>query len=278
MDGRPGRRAARVAPRPVWSLPPAWRLLLGGWALILSLAWPIVVARELAFDWHTLGDEAAINSWAMLTAARVVAWALYVVQTQLLACCGSTGCGAGSPAEPWRRRRPFHALWVGVTVASAVAIYQGAMDLRFLSTTFWANERRAAGTLLDANGYGMLAALAAPVAAWWLRARPAAALAVFAVNAVGLWMSGSRTALRRARRRAQLASRAGARVLAETPGVGARRGVATALVAGAAARGRARDGGRRGRARCGASPRCRSRARASRICGAAAATARSPCR
>jgi hypothetical protein len=91
--------------------------------------------------------------------------------------------------------RPFHALWIGVTVASLVAVYQGWVDLTFLSTAFWANERRAAGTLLDANGYGMLAALAAPVAAWWLRSRPPLALAVFAVNGIGLWMSGSRTAL-----------------------------------------------------------------------------------
>jgi hypothetical protein len=74
----------RTGVRARWSLPPLWRLLLGGWALVLTLAWPIVVARELGFNWHTLRDDAAINSWAMLTAARVVAWVLYVTQTQLL--------------------------------------------------------------------------------------------------------------------------------------------------------------------------------------------------
>jgi len=76
-----------------------------------------------------------------------------------------------------------------------VAIYQGWIDLTFLSTAFWANERRATGTLLDANGYGMLAALAAPVACFWLRGRLPLALTVLAVNGIGLWMSGSRTAL-----------------------------------------------------------------------------------
>ena len=45
-----------------WSLPPLWRLLLGGWALVLTLAWPVVVARELGFEWSTLRDDAAINS------------------------------------------------------------------------------------------------------------------------------------------------------------------------------------------------------------------------
>jgi len=221
----------RVAPRTVWTLPPAWRALLGAWALILSLAWPIVVARELAFDWRTLGDEAAVNSWALLSAARVVAWSLYVVQTQLLALLWFDWLwGRFAPAEP-SPPRPFHALWIGVTVASAVAVYQGAVDLRFLSTDFWANERRAAATLLDANGYGMLAALAAPVAAWCLRARLPLALAVLAVNGIGLWVSGSRTAL--------VCATAGALGLAAGLAFGGRRPVwrasrvATGLVAGA---------------------------------------------
>lgn len=177
-----------------WSLPPLWRLLLGGWALILTLAWPIVVARELGFEWRTLRDDAAVNSWAMLTAARVVAWTLYVVQTQLLGLLWFDWLWGRFTRETPALPRAFHALWFGVTLASAVAVYQGAVDLTFLSTAFWAAEKRAAGTLLDANGYGMLAALAAPVAAWLLRARLPAMLAVCIVNGIGLWMSGSRTA------------------------------------------------------------------------------------
>jgi hypothetical protein len=177
-----------------WSLPPLWRLLLGAWVLVLTLAWPIVMARELGFQWQTLRDDAAVNSWAMLTAARVVAWSLYVVQTQLLGLLWFDWLWSRFAPEAPAPPRAFQALWVGVTVASVVAVYQGWFDLTFLSTTFWANERRAAGTLLDANGYGMLAALAAPVAAWLLRRRLALALAVCAVNGVGLWMSGSRTA------------------------------------------------------------------------------------
>ena len=178
-----------------WSLPPLWRLLLGGWALILTLAWPIVVARELGFEWQTLRDDSAVNSWAMLTAARVVAWTLFVVQTQLLGLLWFDWLWGRFARETPALPRAFHALWIGVTLASAVAVYQGAFDLTFLSTAFWAAEKRAAGTLLDANGYGMLAALAGPVAAWLLRSRVPALLAVCAVNGIGLWMSGSRTAL-----------------------------------------------------------------------------------
>jgi len=181
-----------------WNLPPLWRLLLGAWALVLTLTWPLVVARELNFDWRTFTEPGAINSWAMLTAGQVVAWVLYVVQVQLLGLlwfdwiAGEFARDAGG-----RGRVAFHALWVGASLASVVALYQGFVDLSFLSTPFWVLERRATGTLLDANGYGALAALAAPVAAMWLsaRGRPRTAVAVFAVNAIGLWMSGSRTAL-----------------------------------------------------------------------------------
>jgi hypothetical protein len=183
----------RGGARRSWSLPPLWRLLLGGWALALTLAWPIVAARELGFHWQTLRDDAAVNSWALLTAARVVAWSLHVVLTQLLALLWFDWLW-GRFAREATVPRAVHALWIGVSVASVAALYQGGVDLTFLSTAFWANERRAAGTLLDANGYGMLAALAAPVAAWWLRSRPPLALTAFGVNAIGLWMSGSRTA------------------------------------------------------------------------------------
>ncbi len=181
-----------------WNLPPLWRLLLGAWALILALAWPLVMARELAFDWRTLTDSGAINSWSMLTAGQVVAWVLYVVQTQLLGLLWFDWIRGQFPRDDaGGARLAFHALWVGASLASVVALYQGFVDLSFLSTAFWAEERRATGTLLDANGYGTLAALAAPVAAMWLSARGRAftAIAVFALNVVGLWMSGSRTAL-----------------------------------------------------------------------------------
>jgi hypothetical protein len=185
----------RSAPRTRWSLPPLWRLLLGGGVLVLTLAWPLVAARELNFHWHTFREDSAVNSWAMLTAAQVLVWSLYVVQCQLLGVLFFDWLWGRFARESSTLPRAVHALWVGATVAGVVAVYQGWIDLTFLSTPFWANERRAAGTLLDANGYGMLAALAAPTAAWCLRGRLPLAIAVFAVNGVGLWMSGSRTAL-----------------------------------------------------------------------------------
>src|SRR5262245_6476896 len=57
-----------------WRLPARWRVFAGGWALIVSLAWPVLFARETGFDLRVLSDEGAINSWAQLTAPQVVAW------------------------------------------------------------------------------------------------------------------------------------------------------------------------------------------------------------
>ena len=63
----------------------------------------------------------------------------------------------------------------------------------------WPGLRRAAGTLLDANAYGTIAAFAGPLAfvsiphLRWRHTRSAQAAAL-AINWAGAWMSGSRTA------------------------------------------------------------------------------------
>jgi hypothetical protein len=183
-----------------WNLPAVWRVLLGGWALTLSLAWPIVVAREIGFDLRVFGDTATINSWAGMSAAEVSGWVMYVVLVQLTGLLWldaimprlRTWSGRGLPAIA-------HGLWIGATVSSLVALYQGTVDLEFLSSAVWASLGRATGLMLDANAYGMLAALAAPLAAvaacslqprlrWY-------GAAAFVINWGGVWMSGSRTAL-----------------------------------------------------------------------------------
>ncbi len=85
-------------------------------------------------------------------------------------------------------------------MASLVALYQGAVDLSFLNTANWIAQRRATGTLLDANAYGMCAVLAGPMAFVAMRATrlkqgTTIATLILIVNVIGMWMSGSRTAL-----------------------------------------------------------------------------------
>jgi hypothetical protein len=185
----------RITPWSRWMMPFPWNALIGGWALALSLGWPVLVAREIGFRLSGFQDAGAINSWSMMSAPQAAMWILYVVITQLL----------GALWFEWAREARGHPLklmdplWIGVTVASVVAVVQGTIDLGFLSTDFWEAERRATGTMLDANAYGLCAALAAPVAFLGMRRlaphAPAAAAAVFAINMAGMWLSGSRTTL-----------------------------------------------------------------------------------
>jgi hypothetical protein len=180
-----------------WTMPFPWNVLIGGWTLVLSLSWPVLVAREVGFRLSGFQDAGAINSWSLMPAPQAAVWILYVVLAQLI----------GAQWFEWAREKTaqvrspilLNGLWAGTTVASVVAVLQGTIDLRLLSTEFWALNQRATGTMLDANAYGVCAALAAPIGVLAMRSlaphRPAAAIGVFAVNFAGMWLSGSRTAL-----------------------------------------------------------------------------------
>jgi hypothetical protein len=182
-----------------WGLPSRWRLLLGGWALTLSLAWPVLVARELAFDPRVMQDMGAINSWARMAAPQVVAWIGYVVVAQLIGLLWLEWLVVRFARSPMRLPRAAHALWIGTTVASLVAIYQGIVNIQFLNPSLWVAMRRASSSMLDGNAFGTAAAFAAPIAVaavWHRRSSSAsiAALLLMAINLAGLWVSGSRTA------------------------------------------------------------------------------------
>ena len=180
-----------------WTMPFPWNVLIGGWTLALSLSWPVLVAREIGFRMSGFHDTGAINSWSLMSAPQAAVWILYTVLAQLI----------GALWFEWAREKAgqlkspilLNGLWAGATVASVVAVLQGTVNLGLLNTDFWASLRRATGTMLDANSYGVCAALAAPIGFLGMRAlaprAPAAAVAVFAINFAGMWLSGSRTAL-----------------------------------------------------------------------------------
>ena len=183
-----------------WELPASWRVLLGGWALALSLAWPVLVGREVGFDLQRFADVSNATSWAGMSAPLVTGWMMHVVLLQLVGLLWLEWILRRASAAP-EGKLPLavHGLWIGATVSSVVAVYQGTVDLTFLSSVEWAARGRATGLMLDANSFGTVAALAGPLAVVAVRSRPwrhgaAAAAAVFAVNWAGVWMSGSRTA------------------------------------------------------------------------------------
>jgi O-antigen ligase len=194
----------RVSPWSAWSasVPPLWRVLVAGSGLTLALSWPAIVGREIGFVWSGFHDIGAINSWAMLSAPQAASWVQSVALTQLLAWLWfdwlvgqrTSTPGAVAPGYAWC----LGAWCLGVTVASVAALYQGMVDMSFANLQSWAVLRRATGTMLDGNAYGMAAAIAGPIGYVWLRTRPTswppAAPAVLLVNLLGLWMSGSRTA------------------------------------------------------------------------------------
>jgi hypothetical protein len=187
----------RVAAWSHWSLDPWTRLCAGGWVVTLVLGVPVLAARELAFDPRLMFDFGAVNSWTGWTAAHVVAWMGFVAWGHLLGVIWLDWATVRFASFSARPARILHPFWIATTIASLVAIFQGVVDLSFLNPPFWAERLRASGTLLDANAYGVCAALAALTAVvtshggGWTRW---AALAV-AVNLAGLGMSGSRTGL-----------------------------------------------------------------------------------
>ncbi len=203
-----------LTPRNRWELPRPWRIPLGVWALTLSLAWPVLIVREAGLRLGALRDTGALDSWAYLNTPQVESWILHVVLTQLVALLWLEGLYVGAgflarrslgevgsrPPKPNAPPQAVHGIWIGASIASLVAIYQGTVNMAFLSGGIWPGLRRAAGTLLDANAYGSVAALAGPIAFVsipYLRFRHArvAQAAVLALNWAGAWMSGSRTAM-----------------------------------------------------------------------------------
>jgi hypothetical protein len=185
-----------------WQLPRSWRFPIVAWALTLSFGWPVMIVREAGLRLGTLRDTGTLDSWALLTTPQVESWILYVAITQLAGILWVDWLfGSGTLSDPESRiPNPVHGLWIGATLASIVAIAQGTISMSFLNIEPWIGLRRATGTMLDANGYGAVAAVAGPLAFVSLRqlgSRHVRALRApaLAINWAGAWMSGSRTAL-----------------------------------------------------------------------------------
>src|SRR4029453_16055095 len=163
-------------PRNGWGLPSSGRFPIVAWALTLSLGWPVMIVREAGLRLGTLRDTGTLDSWALLTTPQVESWILYVAITQLagilwLDWLFGPGFGIRPSASSGRPEtlegripNPVHGLWIGVTFASIVAIIQGTIAMSFLNVEPWIGLRRAAGTMLDANAYGAVAAVAGPLA------------------------------------------------------------------------------------------------------------------
>ena len=191
-----GRRAWQ------WSLPRPWQLPLVAGALVVSVTWPIVALREVAFRPWMLFENAA-NTSVGISPWDVLSWSVY------LALGFNVGVLWFDALFRWYGEaadRKAFSRQVLLPMASAAALacvvgtYQGLVDLNFLNGHLWPHMRRASGTFMDANVFGTIAALWAPafaLAALWQLGRwsPAIAGSGLALSFLGVWTSGSRTAL-----------------------------------------------------------------------------------
>ena len=188
-----------------WRIPPPWRFALIGWALVLAVSWPLAVLRELDFSLALLDDYGWLNPGVPMPPPTVALWIVHVVVVQLVGILWFDWlCGAYTSERRQRFERQILLPMGGaVLVACLVGVYQGLVDVHWLSGGPWPELGRATGTLGDANVFGMVAALWAPMflaggvavvprlgtrTAMWLGGIGL----LIACGAV--WMSGSRTA------------------------------------------------------------------------------------
>jgi hypothetical protein len=183
-----------------WALPMRWRMPLALWALTVALAWPAIALREVDFSMMTLDvPRLSVTGPPGVPPRLAIAWTLNV--TLVL--------GVGILWFDWLyatfdgAERRFRNVIIGALAASwvmsaLVAVYQLFVDVTFLNSGQFGFLQRGSGMMMDANPYGVIAALGIPaVAATALVTRrfgrgAAAGLAVLAWTA--LWSSGSRTA------------------------------------------------------------------------------------
>ena len=188
-----------------WRIPPPWRFALIGWALVLAVSWPLVVLRELDFSLALLDDYGWLNPGARMPPPIVALWIVHVGVVQLVGILWFDWlCGAYTSDRRQRFERQILLPMGGaVLVACLVGWYQGLVDVHWVSGGLWPGLGRATGTLGDANVFGMVAALWAPLflaggvavvprlgtrTAMWLGGIG------LLIASGGVWMSGSRTA------------------------------------------------------------------------------------
>lgn len=198
--------AGVVVPRALdsrWRFPNPWKAPLLLWALVVAMSWPIVAARELDFSLATLYERHLATSIRGGTPAAAALWTAHVASTTLVGLLFLEWLITEySDTSDRFERRIVMPLFLGSVFCSTVAVYQVFGDVTFLNPTVFAVLGRSAGTMLDGNALGILAAVWLPFSAVmafdrtlhrWPQAVAWSAAA--GVLAVGLWASGSRSAL-----------------------------------------------------------------------------------
>lgn len=190
----------RTSWRNGWSLPASWRWPLLAVALAIALSWPAVALRELDFTLANLWNGRLPVAGAKISGAGAVVSVAFSAATQLLGLLWFDWLwNRFARNEPGFIRTVVTPLAGGLIVSCGIGVYQGFVDVSFLSGHVWPSVQRAAGTLMDANVFGMLAALWGPAfLVLAARGRGVASVVLGAagllISWLGVWVSGSRTA------------------------------------------------------------------------------------
>ncbi len=187
-----------------WAFPSRWKAPLILWTLSLALSWPIVGAREVDFVPGLLNHYDLWSSRAGSAPPVTVAWTVSVVGIYVISLLWLNWLFATYSSDRLRRfeSRIMWPLLAGALVSAAAAMYQYFGHAGFLNPTVYGTLGRAAGTMLDGNAFGTIAAMWLPVTA--ARAcRPNASqpwiqtvwLMLLIIFGIAIWATGSRTAL-----------------------------------------------------------------------------------
>jgi hypothetical protein len=183
-----------------WSFPRKWRLPLVLWALTVALGWPLVAFREVDFESFALVERYHVSNTGIGgSPTMIVTWMADVAVLHLIGLlwfdwlCRRTAFDDTRDVQRWIALP----LAIGVTAGAVLALYQGTIDPGFLSGNVWPSMGRAAGPLIEANAFGMTAALWSAGLLAFTGSRRTRWLGVAGALLCwgGLWMTGSRTAL-----------------------------------------------------------------------------------
>jgi hypothetical protein len=185
-----------------WAYPRPFTIPLLLWALVLALAWPVVLLREVDFVPAMLGQTGP-RATLPQPAADIAVWIAAVTSIALTGLLLLDWLFIVYPADQSRRfeSRAIWPLFGGAAVAAVVAVYQALVNISFLNHTAFESYGRVVGTMRDANPFGVAMALWLPVAFAMMvrtggRKYVAAAWAAACVClGIAVWASGSRTAL-----------------------------------------------------------------------------------
>ena len=190
-----------------WHLPPVWRTPLAAWAVVIALSWPVVWLRELDFMPSLVATAEVTSNRLGVRPTNVNLWMLTVVLTHGIGLLWVDWLFATfSRGQVARFQRVvLLPLALGCVASWLVAAYQSLIDISFLNLRHWVFYGRASGLSMDANPFGMMAAVwgAIAVALVFCRARNRLRMEailglaglLLVVSWYGLWISGSRSSM-----------------------------------------------------------------------------------